>query len=543
MSVEKNIKPKFNINKKLISVMAVIAIALLVTLVIFVPKSAEAKRLEEQLSLGNKYLSELNYEQAIVAYSAVIEIDPKNVDAYLGLTDAYIAQGEYDKAIEVLEKAMDEVDSNTAEIIKDKLEEVHKAREAVEVTPTVVPTATSTPILMPEPTVTSTPTLTPEPTATSAPTPTTEPTATSTPMPTPKPTVTNTPIPTPKPVTTSIPTPDPTATSTPTPEPTVTPTPVAEGSIAITLKMTSDCFTYGTRNNRYVCTGFSDKGKTEFVTYNSTHKIKLELPAVSDTGEVVEGFYSSNDSGYDLYSMLTQEAAYLEIVCPDSYVYYGINVGMPRKTDNRKLINVVFNEGMLTLDQNALRGWLGLTEVIIPKSVVEIGDYAFYDCNNLSFNVVEVGGRSIGGRAFGNVRINTLQMSSDMKGTSVIGSFQKALIENVVISEGVTKLPSTLFASCDWLTEISLPSSITSIGDNVLRDCQGITELRIPESVTSLGGYMFYDCENIKVIYIPQETKIGFRALENCPNLTIVTSSGSYAEQYAIEKGIPYQIQ
>ena len=52
-------------------------------------KSVE-KQIAEQLELGNKYLTEANYEQAIVAFNKVIELDPKQSDAYIGLTQVYV---------------------------------------------------------------------------------------------------------------------------------------------------------------------------------------------------------------------------------------------------------------------------------------------------------------------------------------------------------------------------------------------------------------------------------------------------------------------
>ena len=100
---------------------------------------------QEQYDLGVKYLSEGNYQEAIIAFTAAIEIDPKraeayigrggayigsgetaenlaaaladyeqavtldetNPEAYLGLADVYIRMGEYDKALEILRAALD----------------------------------------------------------------------------------------------------------------------------------------------------------------------------------------------------------------------------------------------------------------------------------------------------------------------------------------------------------------------------------------------------------------------------------------------------
>ena len=164
------------LNKKLVfAAIAVIAVVLIAVLATVASKSANANKLEEQLSLGDKYLSELNYEQAIASYLAVIEIDPKNANAYLKLADAYAAQGEYNKAISILEDALTDVTGDVTAAVNRKLEEIKALKAKAEAIPTPMPTvepkATSTPV----PTATSTPT----PTATSTPTP--EPTNTPTP--------------------------------------------------------------------------------------------------------------------------------------------------------------------------------------------------------------------------------------------------------------------------------------------------------------------------------------------------------------------------
>jgi len=44
---------------------------------------------EEQYDLGIRYLSEGNYEEAVIAFTAAIEIDPKRASAYVGRGDAY----------------------------------------------------------------------------------------------------------------------------------------------------------------------------------------------------------------------------------------------------------------------------------------------------------------------------------------------------------------------------------------------------------------------------------------------------------------------
>ena len=51
-----------------------------------------------QYDLGVRYLSEGNYEEAILAFTAAIEIDPNRAEAFLGRGEAYEKQGDLERA-------------------------------------------------------------------------------------------------------------------------------------------------------------------------------------------------------------------------------------------------------------------------------------------------------------------------------------------------------------------------------------------------------------------------------------------------------------
>ena len=135
-------------------VIGIVALIFLVVTIIVIAVSASSgsKKAQEKLDLGKKYLSELNYEQAIIAFNEAIEIDPKNIDAYIKLAEVYVMTENYDKAEETLIRAEKEIDS---EIIKAKKDEVKKAkeekvREKTEIE-SLKPENTSTDILTSEP--------------------------------------------------------------------------------------------------------------------------------------------------------------------------------------------------------------------------------------------------------------------------------------------------------------------------------------------------------------------------------------------------------
>ena len=81
---------------------------------------------QEQYDLGMRYLTEGNYEEAILAFTAAIEIDPKLPEAYIGRGDAYAALEDFEKALADYEKA----EELGAEGIDKKLEQIRVLLES-----------------------------------------------------------------------------------------------------------------------------------------------------------------------------------------------------------------------------------------------------------------------------------------------------------------------------------------------------------------------------------------------------------------------------
>lgn len=102
---------------------AIAVICLGVMMLLSACKKAPEDIAKEQLELGEKYLSEGNYDEAIVAFSKAIEIEPKNAKAYEGLSIAYEENGDYELAAQTLREGKqalgtDELDSRISEIEK-----------------------------------------------------------------------------------------------------------------------------------------------------------------------------------------------------------------------------------------------------------------------------------------------------------------------------------------------------------------------------------------------------------------------------------------
>lgn len=89
-----------------IAAAAVILLALAAGIGIY---NAPANRLSRQLDLGNRYLENEQYEEAVLAFERAIDIDDRNMEAYAGAVEAYIGKGSqeeletfYDRTLAVI---------------------------------------------------------------------------------------------------------------------------------------------------------------------------------------------------------------------------------------------------------------------------------------------------------------------------------------------------------------------------------------------------------------------------------------------------------
>lgn len=115
--------------KKIIGLSVIFIVIVIIIIGVILYQNNDAINVRKQLDLGEKYLSELEYDQAAAAYEAAIEIEPMNVDAYLGLADVYMGKGDYEAAVRVLQKGYDLTQDET---LKGKMDEVKIRIDSIE---------------------------------------------------------------------------------------------------------------------------------------------------------------------------------------------------------------------------------------------------------------------------------------------------------------------------------------------------------------------------------------------------------------------------
>ena len=90
---------------------------------------------QEQYDLGMRYLSEGNYEEAVLAFSAAIDIDSNRPEAYMGRAEAYEAIGDHEKALKDYKRAQRVARQNEDEDLVDELDILIEELEEIIVGP------------------------------------------------------------------------------------------------------------------------------------------------------------------------------------------------------------------------------------------------------------------------------------------------------------------------------------------------------------------------------------------------------------------------
>ncbi|MBO5312973.1 MAG: leucine-rich repeat domain-containing protein [Clostridia bacterium] len=167
---------------------------------------------------------------------------------------------------------------------------------------------------------------------------------------------------------------------------------------------------------------------------------------------------------------------------------------------NGELITeLVIPNTVTEIKNNAFYNCASLTSITIPSSVTNIGKYAFYGCSSLTsvnyLGTVEHWCNI----SFDNESSNPLCRANELH-------LNGELITELVIPNTVTEIKNNAFYNCDSLTSITIPDSVTSIGWCAFENCTSLASITIPDGVTSIGYGVFYGCTSL-TIYCEAESQ------------------------------------
>jgi len=214
-------------------------------------------------------------------------------------------------------------------------------------------------------------------------------------------------------------------------------------------------------------------GKTD------SNNLQITIKTVDNLGHISSGFvfkcpctkyitvteenYFSNVR--DVIENLTEDETIL-------YVYIG---------NNEKLSFYDLRSALSNLSQKQPDVKIQLDLTNLPENVIEIADYTFSSCKNLS---------------------------------------------SVKFSDNINRIGKSTFSYCTGLSEIVLPANLLEIEEDTFRGCTNLSKVNFSNKISKIGSYAFYGCTSLSDITLPENLiEISYYAFKNCTNLSSVSFS------------------
>lgn len=196
------------------------------------------------------------------------------------------------------------------------------------------------------------------------------------------------------------------------------------------------------------------------------------------------------------------------------------------------LTQVVLNNELTKISNEAFDGCALLTDVKLPDALTEIGEAAFRSTGLTTINVAETiktidkyafantaiakvqfpdAIRKIGYGAFANTAITSLDLSAlDMTAVAESSFADCTMLSQVILSDVWTAIPADFFKGCSALSSVVLPSALAEIGDNAFLGCSSLSSVTIDcAGLTVIGQKAFLGTALTSVTIPKTVAKIG----------------------------------
>ena len=146
-------------------------------------------------------------------------------------------------------------------------------------------------------------------------------------------------------------------------------------------------------------------------------------------------------------------------------------------------------------------GLTGLSSIVIPNTVTEIGDGAF----------------SYSG-------LNSVFLGNSVKKIGSHTFYRCSNLKSALIGDAVEEIGSAAFSDCSKLLTLTIPNTVTKICSYTFSNCKNLSIVTLSDSLKTIEEYAFNGCSGLSFITIPESvSEIGKYAFNGCLGLTTVT--------------------
>lgn len=182
---------------------------------------------------------------------------------------------------------------------------------------------------------------------------------------------------------------------------------------------------------------------------------------------------------------------------------------------NLKTDPLVFSEGFERFGNLVFQNCRSLTgEVVLPSTIKEIGDGAFF-CSKISSINLPEGLEKIGDAAFYACRLKEVWIPNSCQTIAGTNTFQQNYpLKKIHLPEGLGRIPSCFANDCWNLQEVNIPSTVKSIDRAAFEQCKSLKKINLPDGLETIEREAFYHCDSLEQIIFP--ATLNFLGQECC---------------------------
>lgn len=164
-----------------------------------------------------------------------------------------------------------------------------------------------------------------------------------------------------------------------------------------------------------------------------------------------------------------------------------------------------------------------LKEVYLPDTIELIGHEAFYECKSLYKVSFSESLKTIGEKAFSKCSllfIEKLPNSIEIISISAFSACTSIIKMDFSENNNLTVINDYAFSGCIGLNEVILPKNLKNINIGVFANCSGLRDVNVIDEIESIDDFAFSGCSSLLNLNIGKGLRlIGFKAFSGCPLL------------------------
>ena len=169
-----------------------------------------------------------------------------------------------------------------------------------------------------------------------------------------------------------------------------------------------------------------------------------------------------------------------------------------------------------TIADETLKNCYNIEELYLPSNLTYIPYMGVAECVKLPSITIPASVVEIEGRAFENCRMLSSVDFAENGALVRIGDwafYNCHELTNITIPEGVTEIGHAAFYGCTYLTEITLPSSVQEVADNGFALCGKLQKMHVKALVPpTIHSKTFYEVNRKIPVYVPDEVVEDYKA-------------------------------